>query len=136
MLLRFLPGIVELALLIFCLIDCIQTDRLLIRNLRKEAWIFLIIFFPIIGGIAWLVAGRPERAAASSVPWRSTATAGFPEYERPSARTGQIDDQLARNLERVDQEHEEALRRWEQSLREREARLQSEKPDGDDAAPA
>jgi hypothetical protein len=124
-----LPGVIELGLLVFCLIDCIQTDPARIRNLPKIVWILIIILLPIVGGIAWLVAGRPQSGSAgASVPWRSTRTAGFPEYERPQAAgrsTDAIDEQLRRDHERVDREHEEALRRWEAGLREREAGLQA-----------
>ncbi|MBT0773365.1 PLDc_N domain-containing protein [Kineosporia sp. J2-2] len=128
---RFLPVVVELGLLIFCLIDCIQTDSLLVRNLQKGWWLLLILFFPIIGPIAWLVAGRPPASAyqGGSVPWRSTCTAGFPEYERPADHrqaAAAIDEQLRRDTERVDREHEEALRRWEDSLREREQKLRGQ----------
>jgi hypothetical protein len=121
-----LPELIYVALLVFCLIDCIQTDPALVRNLPKIGWIVLIVIFPLVGGIAWLVAGRPQRGTAGrAVPWRSTATAGFPEYERPgsSPAASEIDERLQRDLERVDREHEEALRRWEASLREREANL-------------
>ena len=127
-----LPEIVTVVFLIFCLIDCIQTDSILVRNLPKVAWIILIIILPLIGGVAWLVAGRPQRQGSSAtVPWRSTPTAGFPEYERPgpARSTSEIDEQLRRDQERVDREHEEALRRWEESLRERERKLQDPRDD-------
>ncbi|GLY32697.1 PLD nuclease N-terminal domain-containing protein [Kineosporia sp. NBRC 101731] len=124
---RFLPVLIELGLLIFCLIDCIQTDSTLVRNLPKPLWILLIVFLPLIGSIAWLVAGRTwPSQAGNPVPWRSTATAGFPEYERPGADrhdAAAIDEQLRRDTERVDREHEEALRKWEESLKERERKL-------------
>jgi hypothetical protein len=124
---EILPGFIEIVLLVFCLIDCIQTDSLLVRNLPKIAWIVLIIIVPLVGGIAWLVAGRPLRGAQnSSVPWRATQTAGFPEYERSrssSPSLDEVDERLRRDQARVDQEHEDALRRWEASLRERERKL-------------
>jgi hypothetical protein len=125
---EFLPGLIEVVLLIFCLIDCILTDPAQVRNLPKIAWIILIIIIPLVGGIVWLVAGRPQRSGvgASSVPWRSTQTAGFPEYERPSATQrslDEVDERLRRDQARVDREYEEALRRWESSLRDREANL-------------
>ncbi len=123
---RLLPAVIEVALLVYCLIDCLQTDSLLVRGLSKGWWIVLIIVMPLVGGIAWLVAGRPQRSAGRSVPWRATATAGYPEYERPGAETHaseQIDARLGEDQARVDREHEEALRQWEQSLREREQRL-------------
>ena len=143
-----LPEIVTVVFLIFCLIDCVQTDADLVRNLPKVGWIVLIVLLPLVGGVAWLIAGRPPREASSAaVPWRSTRTAGFPESERPSSAgssvNSEIDDRLRRDQERVDQEFEEALRRdreavrenqealqrWEEDLRERERRLGA--PDGD-----
>lgn len=115
--LRALPFVIELALLVFCLIDCIQTDSLLVRNLPKPLWVVLIILVPIVGPIAWLVAGRPERQQRPGVPWPSTQTAGFPEYERPRPVPAP---------EPVDDGEDELLRRWEDSLRERERRLRGE----------
>ncbi len=58
---RYLPVLLELALTVYCLIDAVQTDELVIRNLPKLAWIVIILLFPIVGGVAWLVAGRPTR---------------------------------------------------------------------------
>jgi hypothetical protein len=54
-------SIVEIGLLVYCLIDCLQTDSLLVRNLPKLAWVALIVLVPVAGSIAWLVAGRPLR---------------------------------------------------------------------------
>ncbi len=74
--LRYLPFLVEFALLVFCLIDCIQTDSFRVRNLPRPLWVLLIVLLPLIGPIAWLVAGRPPRDTATSrVPWPSTGTA-------------------------------------------------------------
>ena len=123
---EILPGFIEIVLLIFCLIDCIQSDSAQVRNLPKIAWIVLIVILPLVGGIAWLFAGRPLRGAqASSVPWRATQTSGFPEYERSASSRSldEVDERLRRDQERVDREHEEALRKWEASLRERERKL-------------
>ena len=63
---RYLPYLIEIALLVYCLIDCIQTD--VPRNLSKTTWVFVIILLPVVGGIAWLVAGRPERRQARNAP--------------------------------------------------------------------
>ncbi|WP_182112938.1 MULTISPECIES: PLD nuclease N-terminal domain-containing protein [unclassified Actinotalea] len=126
--LRALPYIVEFALLVFCLIDCIQTPEGSARNLGKTAWIFVIILIPIAGAVAWLVAGRPAKQRPSSaVPWPSTATAGFPEYERPARPRGPDDDpEFLASVERRERaEHEKLLAEWEAQLREREQRLGS-----------
>ena len=81
--LRLAPFIIEIGLLIYCLIDAIQTPDAEVRNLPKIAWILLILFIPYAGPIAWLWAGRPRAGSALQVPWPSTRTAGYPEYERP-----------------------------------------------------
>ncbi|MBB2923934.1 PLDc N-terminal domain-containing protein [Cellulomonas cellasea] len=127
---RYLPYLIELALLVYCLIDCIQTDSSLVRNLPKPLWVLLIVVVPIVGAIAWLVAGRPERSARSRhVPWPSTATAGFPEYERPRPVAPDDDPEFLASVRRSDEKHERMLRDWEADLRAREQQL------GDTAPP-
>jgi hypothetical protein len=126
LLLRALPLILELGLLIYCLIDLIQTPEDEVRNLPKIIWVFLIIFLPLIGGIAWLVAGRPPKRSRSRAAWPSGPTAGFPEYERPgrSAPVGPDDDPaFLSELRQVNDEHEQTLQRWEEDLRRREEQL-------------
>lgn len=80
---RFLLPLVELGLLVYCLIDAIGSDGDRVRNLPKIVWVLLIVLLPIVGPVAWLVAGRPQRAPASRTSWPATRTSGFPEYERP-----------------------------------------------------
>lgn len=129
--LLMMPAVVEIGLLVFCLIDALLSDGRQVRTLPKIAWVLLILVIPLVGGIAWLVAGRPQGTRGRAVPWRSTATAGYPEYERPFAAADvnrAIDERLREEQARVDREHEDALRRWEQDLRERERRLQSPEP--------
>ncbi len=131
---RLLPYAIELALVLFCLIDCVQSDEHRVRNLPKWAWIVLIILIPIVGCIIWLFAGRPTRASAGGgVAW-PTKTAGFPEYERPRQRPKSPDDdpEFLRSLKKANTEHEDLLRKWEEDLkrREDEARKDEEtKPD-------
>ena len=123
--LRLFPYVLELALLVYCLIDCIQTDSVLVRNLPKPFWVFLIIVVPIIGSIAWLVAGRPESSSRGRrVPWPSTQTAGFPEYERPRTASPDDDPEFLAAMRESDKSHEQMLAEWEKQLREREAKLQ------------
>lgn len=135
--LRVLPFALDLALLVFCLIDCIQTDPAAVRNLSKTGWIILILLFPLVGGIAWLVAGRPVSTAPRRVPWPSTATAGFPEYERPRPVAPDDDPAFLAGIAESNAEHEKLLRAWEDQLRERERRLTERDDDGETpAAPA
>ena len=123
-LVRYLPVVIELALLVYCLIDCIQSDEGSVRNLPKTMWVLLIIFLPIVGSVAWLVVGRPLGAPTRSVPWPSTRTAGFPEHERPrSAMAPDDDPEFLAGLAASDSRHERMLADWEAQLREREERL-------------
>jgi hypothetical protein len=136
---RYLPYLIELALLVYCLIDCIQTDSSLVRNLPKPLWVLLIVVVPIVGAVAWLVAGRPERSARSRhVPWPSTATAGFPEYERPRTVAPDDDPEFLASVRRSDETHERMLRDWEADLRAREQQLgdTAPPPEHPDAPPA
>jgi hypothetical protein len=123
---RYLPFLLEIALLVFCLIECIQTD--VPRNLSKTTWVFVIILLPVVGGIAWLVAGRPERRYARNVPWPSTHTAGFPEYERPRRSSPDDDPEFLAGLRRSDDKHEQMLKDWEAQLRDREHKLKADEP--------
>ena len=67
------------------------------------------------------MAGRPARRGSGlNVPWPSTQTAGFPEYERPRRALAPDDLELLAEMRRSDAEKEELLRRWEADLRRRE----------------
>ena len=121
--LRFAPylAIFEIGLIVYCLIDAIQTPDPEVRNLPKMVWILLILFVPYIGPIVWLVAGRPQRGSARQVPWPSTA--GFPEHERPRVLGPDDDPEFLREMKRGNDEQEQLLSRWEEDLRRREEQL-------------
>lgn len=59
--LRFLPLLIALALSIYCVVECVQSDDHQVRGLPKLVWVFVILLFPFAGSIAWLVAGRPKK---------------------------------------------------------------------------
>ncbi len=48
-----------LAFTVYTLVDCVQSRDDRVRNLPKIAWAALILFFPVVGGLAWFIAGRP-----------------------------------------------------------------------------
>lgn len=73
---RLLFPLINLALMIYCLIDCIQTDTPRVRNLPKTLWVLLIVILPLAGGVAWLVAGRPPRQPREPGRPRSQAPRG------------------------------------------------------------
>ncbi len=45
----------------YCLIDAIMTPQDELRSLTTISWALLITVLPVIGAIAWLLAGRPDR---------------------------------------------------------------------------
>jgi hypothetical protein len=133
--LRFLPYGIELFLVVFCLIDCIQSDEAAIRNLGKAWWVLLILFFPLVGAIAWLVAGRPVNPRRRTVPWPSQ-TAGYPESERPRRTLAPDDDpEFLAEMRKGNAEQEELLRKWEDDLRRRERDLGKDDDDPPPPAP-
>ena len=118
---RLLPSFIALALAIFSLIDCIQSDERRVRNLPKWAWMLLIVLIPIAGPLVWLLAGRPTRATAGpAASWPTTAR--YPESERPRQRAKAPDDdpEFLRSLKKANTEHEDLLRKWEEDLKRRE----------------
>ncbi|PVU84212.1 hypothetical protein DDP54_11525 [Cellulomonas sp. WB94] len=136
---RYLGALLEIGLIVWCLIEAIQAPEGHIRNLPKWAWILLILFIPYVGPVAWLVAGRPSMTSAGrQVPWPSTQTAGFPEYERPRSVAPDDDPEFLARLAASDSSDRRLLAQWEADLREREAKLReadAEPDDGTDAPP-
>lgn len=134
---RLLPFVVEAVILVFCLIDAILADDSRVRNLPKWGWILLIIVIPLVGGIAWLVAGRPVNAPPRQVPWPS-GTAGYPETERPAhlrPKAPDDDPEFLASLKKSNSDHERMLKQWEDDLRRREEDLRNQSDAGPDATP-
>jgi hypothetical protein len=133
---RVVIAVIELALLVFCLIDAVQTPESSMRNLPKWAWIVLIIILPVVGPVAWLIAGRP-RTTQASAPWPATRTSGFPEYERPTRppRAPDDDPEFLATLKKSNAEHEDLLKKWEDDLKRREDDLRKDAP-GEDSPPS
>ncbi|GAA3584050.1 PLDc N-terminal domain-containing protein [Nonomuraea rosea] len=100
-------GLVTLVLWLYCLFDVITTSDVLCRNLPKIGWVIIVLLFPLVGSIIWLVAGRPQSAASAA-----TRPSAFPEYDRPGrfAATSPDDDEefLRRCRERAEQQRKNA----------------------------
>ena len=86
-----ITGVLMFAFMLYCVLDVVLAEPMLIRNLPKLAWLLLVVVVPLIGGIAWLVAGRPETAGVSPgsrtsrrrPPGQRASTCGNPVW-RPS----------------------------------------------------
>lgn len=100
-------GPVVMVLWIFCVVDVIMARDDEVRHLPKWAWLLLVLFFPLVGSVAWLAAGRPRRSPRRLSPFEREAT-GFPEYDRPG-RAAAVDpaaddDFLRRCRERAEEQ--------------------------------
>ncbi|MFE0413180.1 PLD nuclease N-terminal domain-containing protein [Streptomyces tendae] len=67
--LRVLMFLVPLALSVYAFIDCISTKDADVRHMPKPLWAILVLLFPLVGSISWLIAGKKRQPAGSS-PWQ------------------------------------------------------------------
>jgi hypothetical protein len=116
--------VVELCLVVYCTLNVITTPEGQVRNLPKLLWLLIVLLFPIVGGIAWLVAGRPQ-GPARSLPYKGND--GIPpEDDRPrraAAAAPDDDEAFLRGLrERAEQQRRdaEAQRRAAEQQREQQ----------------
>jgi hypothetical protein len=52
---RYLPILVYVALAVYCVTDAVQHPQRNPYGLPKWAWVLIIVVFPYIGAITWLV---------------------------------------------------------------------------------
>lgn len=81
---RYLPFILLLALTIYALVDCVRNDDAgLPVALPKGVWVILIVLFPGIGPIAWLVVSRAGRQAGREGSTAYSTSTPPPSYRPP-----------------------------------------------------
>ncbi|GAA1922167.1 PLD nuclease N-terminal domain-containing protein [Nocardioides marmoribigeumensis] len=112
-------GLLVLALWVFSVIDVITSDEGAIRYLPKVPWLLLVLFFPLAGSVAWLVAGRPA-GPPTPRPYERAAPA-YPEYDRPGRAAAGSPGEDEAFLARVRERAEEQRRAYEQRRRPEEA---------------
>ncbi|SDQ75849.1 Phospholipase_D-nuclease N-terminal [Thermostaphylospora chromogena] len=85
-------GLVLLAFWLYCLFDVITTPDEETRNLPKILWVLIVVFVVGIGGVFWLLLGRP---------YASTPRMAFGSGPRPQVPRGPDDDpEFLADLER------------------------------------
>ncbi|MGW0735862.1 PLD nuclease N-terminal domain-containing protein [Streptomyces sp. NPDC002851] len=123
---RVLLILVPLALSIYAFIDCITTDEQDVRYIPKPLWAILVLLFPLVGSISWLIVGK-ERAvrgpagAARRGGW--VAPDDNPEFLnslRENEKQGKQDDP----------DDEALLKQWEEDLKRREEELKRRDGEG------
>jgi phospholipase D-like protein len=119
--------LIDMALLVIALIDCLSAEEFAIRALPRVPWVFIILLFSPIGAIAWFVAGRPARPVRLSNGSTWQPGSGFPEDQRPRQRGPQLapddDPEFLRNLAASLKDDEQLMTKWEADLRRREEEL-------------
>ncbi len=110
---------------VWAIFDVIMTDSMLIRNMQKGTWIFVVLVLPTIGALAWVLLGRPESASLTpggqmtyeTNPYRSErrplGAEDSPGWTKPRATSSRPSSSL----------NEESLAARERRLMEREAEL-------------
>ena len=124
--LDLLLAVATFALWVFCLVDVIGTPDASVRNLPKLGWLLLVLIFPLVGSIAWLVAGRPDGGTSARGRYERHAPA-FPEYDRPGRAAPADPAKDEEFLRQVRERAEEQRRRHEQARRERERQAEEER---------
>ncbi|MEH1028685.1 PLD nuclease N-terminal domain-containing protein [Micromonospora profundi] len=110
------------------LISCLSAEEDQIRTLPRIVWALIILFFPLVGSIAWFVAGRqrtPGAATGISKIWPGVSGTAQRQPLAPDD-----DPEFLRSVQdRAKKQDEDLFRRWEEDLRRREDDLR--RRDGD-----
>lgn len=61
-------AVIMVGLWVYTVLDVLGADDLLTRRLAKPVWLGLALFLPLVGGIAWLLGGRPDPSARRREP--------------------------------------------------------------------
>nr|WP_205708821.1 PLDc N-terminal domain-containing protein [Kineococcus siccus] len=85
-----MPVLLIVAVTVYCLVNCLQAvDG--VRTLPRWAWVLLILLFPPVGAVAYLLAGRPQAGPGTA--------GGFRGGGRPRPpRAPDDDDEFLRGL--------------------------------------
>ncbi|MEV8405615.1 PLD nuclease N-terminal domain-containing protein [Streptomyces niveus] len=153
--LRVLMILVPLALSIYAFIDCITTDEKDVRHIPKPVWAILVLLFPLVGSIAWLMVGRKPTAGTRSAGGRRggwVAPDDNPDFLKSLEKDGKKDgsaDGTKDDGKKAEPPAADAgtgantdalaeLERREAELRRREAEIERREKGGsaDDAPPA
>ena len=101
LLIGLLFALITVGFVVPCLIDVARTPRFAIRSLTKRTWLLLIVLLSVVGGLAWLLAGRPARRWYAQLTHRHLdGSRGFRRQEafrrHPASRDPELDfDTLA-----------------------------------------
>ena len=84
-----LPVLLVVGLTVYCAVSVLQADGDAVRTLPKWGWLFVVLLLPLVGAVAYLLAGRPVRG---------TAGPGGTRTYRPGPKGPDDDDDFLRGL--------------------------------------
>ncbi|TDC38601.1 PLDc_N domain-containing protein [Micromonospora sp. 15K316] len=124
--------VAQIVLAVCALISCLSAEEGEIRALPRIGWALIILFFPLVGSIAWFLAGRERKPGAPT----GEATRRAPTRDRPKPLAPDDDPEFLKSIsERTRRDDQELFRRWEEDLRRREEDLRRRETDPPDASP-
>ena len=129
--LRVLLILVPLALSIYAFIDCITTDEQDVRYIQKPIWAILVLLFPVVGSVSWLIAGRRRPTTAGRAWGGAAGSGGGSDWVAPDDNPEFLASLRENNL----QQDEELLKNWEADLRRREEELRRKGESPEDPQP-
>ena len=81
-----LPTVLAFALTLYALLDCARTpEESLPARMPKFLWIMLIVVFPAVGPIAWIIVSRVKAAEGPRRPRRRPRVPAGPGAGHPSS---------------------------------------------------
>lgn len=102
-------GPLVFAFWVYCVITVLMSRDDEVEHLPKIGWLILVLLFPLVGGIAWVVLGRtPSQRASSSY---ERAVPDYPEYDRPGRFAGTTPESDEEFLRRIRERAEEQRRK-------------------------
>ncbi|RKN19985.1 PLDc_N domain-containing protein [Micromonospora musae] len=112
--------VAQIVLAVCALISCLSAEEGEIRALPRIGWALIILFFPLVGSIAWFLAGREKKPG----PAAGGGARRTPTRERPKPLAPDDDPEFLKSIaERSRRDDQELFRRWEEDLRRREEDL-------------
>ncbi|MET9953606.1 PLD nuclease N-terminal domain-containing protein [Streptomyces sp. NPDC006339] len=124
--LRALMFILPLALVIYSLIDCLNTPEDEVKHLPKVVWVIIILLFWIVGPIVWFAAGKMRKAPAGGRTPSEWHRNHRQEWVAPDDNP-----EFLKSLREENTKDESLLKDWEADLRRREEELKKREQDGD-----
>ncbi|GII81331.1 hypothetical protein Sru01_63130 [Sphaerisporangium rufum] len=95
-----LLGLALLAFWLYCLFDIVSSPEQDVRNLPKLLWVLVVVLLPGLGGMLWLLLGRPLGGPLGDQAVRGRRP-GRPDRNRHVVPRGPDDDpDFLRDLDR------------------------------------